>query len=241
MNAYLIRSSPCSGTDAKARCLGGFLPAVSCNECKTEWFADRVWYPTTRLADESKKKLYSDERTVSLEELIRLREGIVPGSKARTMPPGAGIGPIEAQLSPYATDFVWSAFLLLAAKPAIEKLEDRGVRVPHGSATVFLGRARSEAYVALELVPRHLCSARTEKALGVARCRACGAVWRPGGCDYEVSRNLVYEFAAAKVPNGHGLVLEDVEDFILASDDFRRVYCDNKMTGLTFEKIGVWI
>lgn len=139
MNAYLIRSSPCSGTDAKARCLGGFLPAVSCNECKTEWFADRVWYPTTRLADESKKKLYSDERTVSLEELIRLREGIVPGSKARTMPPGAGIGPIEAQLSPYATDFVWSAFLLLAAKPAIEKLEDRGVRVPHGSATVFLG------------------------------------------------------------------------------------------------------
>lgn len=217
------------------------MPEVSCGVCGSEWLTSNIWYPTVRAKDKTKKKLYSDERTVSLDELNRLREGLMPKNKGKRMPPGAGIGPIEAQLSPYATDFVWSAFQVLAAKPVILKFEKQGVIIPHGPAVVFLGRARSEAYVALELEPYALCSPKTEKALGIGRCTVCGAVRRLKGFDNEAIDKLVYEYMSAKLPENHGLVLEDVDDCILASKAFMRIYRENKMTGLEFEKVGVWI
>jgi hypothetical protein len=157
------------------------------------------------------------------------------------MPPGGGIGPIEAQLSPYATDFVWSAFQVLAAKPVVSKFEEQGVRIPHGPAVVFIGRVRSEAYVALELEPYALCSSKTEKALGIGRCNVCGGVRRLKGFDNERIDNLVYKYTSEKIPRNHGLILEDVDDFILATKAFMRIYRENKMTGLEFQKVGVWI
>ena len=241
MHAFDINAPFKNSSKCKAKCLGGNLPEVSCHICGEEWFMSDVWYPTVRLKEESRRKLYSDERTVSLDELNHLREGLTPKNKARRMPPGAGIGPVEAQLSPYATDFVWSAFLLLAAKPAIHKFEDQGLIIPYGQAVVFLGRARSEAYVALELEPYALCSPKTEEILGVGRCDVCGAVRRLRGFDHELTRNHKYEYVATKAPRDHGLILEDVEDFILATDAFMRIYRDNKMTGLEFKKQGVWI
>jgi hypothetical protein len=241
MHAFDVNAEVGKNSKCKAECLGGYLPEVSCKACGTDWFMSDVWYPTIGLNDQSERKLYSDERTVSVKELTRLREGLVPKNRAKRMPPGAGIGPIQAQLSPYATDFVWSAFRLLAAKPAMRKLEEHGIIIPHGSALAYVGRVRSEAYVALELEPYPLCSSKTEEILGVVRCEVCSGVRRPKGFDHELTRSLVYEYVEAKAPKDHGLILEDVEDFILASDAFMRIYRKNKMTGLEFSNVGVWV
>jgi hypothetical protein len=240
MNASAVVADLGRKSKAKAKCFAS-LPEVSCAACGSEWLCSDVWYPSVRLKDKSKRKCYSRDRIVSLEELDRLRAGLKPKSKAKRMPPGSEIGPIEAQLSPYATDFVWNAFQLLAPKPVIQKFEQHGIIVPHGPAVVYLGRTRSEGYVALELEPRALCSPKTEEALGIGRCDTCGAVRRLKGFDNDVIDNLRYEFIAAKAPEDHGLMLEDVEDFILASNPFIEVYRRNKMTGLRFDDVGIWV
>ncbi len=69
----------------------------------------------------------------------------------------------------------------------------------------------------------------------------CGGVLRSERALSQTNADLQYEFVAASAPKGHGLVLEDVEDWILATQEFVRTYHDNRMTGLEFKEVGEWI
>ncbi len=239
--AYGAAGAPERSAEGKVRRMGGSLPDVDCPVCGCKWGTARVWYPSLSVQDRGTLADYSDRRTVSPGELERLRRGLGPRRSDARLPPGSGIGPIEARLSPYATDFVSVPCLMLAAKPAIRRFQEAGVILPHGPALVYLGRTKSEAYVALELDPKSMCSMKTEEALGVARCDGCGGCRRIRGYDHDLSRRLEYGFEARRAPERHGLILEDVEEFVLATEDFMNVYRSHKMTGLRFERLGIWV
>jgi hypothetical protein len=240
MRALQVIAEVGKNSKCHASCFA-YLPAASCEVCGNNWLVADNWYPTVRLVEEKQRRLYSYERRVTLKELNHLRGKLSPEGKAKHLPPGAGIGPIEARFSPNATDFAWSGLALLAAKPAIQKFVERGIIIPHGPVVGRIGNVRSSAYVAIELDRLRLCSPRTESALEISRCKMCGGVLRSERALSQTNADLQYEFVAASAPKGHGLVLEDVEDWILATQEFVRTYHDNRMTGLEFKEVGEWI
>jgi len=133
------------------------LPGIRrCPVCTTTWSAGDKSYPSVDLTPVTSLADFEEPRAEPIEEYERLRELVRPLlPPGALLEPGSGLGPLVGKAQgPFGALVARFAWLLLARREALEKLQAEGLRGLKGCRTELRFRQRnSPELLELELLP----------------------------------------------------------------------------------------
>lgn len=219
------------------------LPIAFCDSCQSETLDPNLWYPSVKVKDQKQVKRYSFEPPRPIEEVEKLKANLTPKARGKKAWPGAAISPITIKLRFDAADFVSCVFHWVIVKPAYEKFVEAGVFIPAVPVEVFIGKTKSNAYLAIELDPICLYSESSMVSMQLTRCQKCSYLTTPipGHKIWPWMMPNSVSFRKDLIPKGQGIVYAEHYDSCLVTEDFVQVYKKHKMTGLNFIKAGTWV
>jgi uncharacterized double-CXXCG motif protein len=133
------------------------LPGIRrCPGCQVTWSAGAKSYPSVDLTPVTSLADFEEPRAEPIEEYERLRELVRPLlPPGALLEPGTGLGPLVGKAQgPFGAFVARFAWLLLARREALEKLQAEGLRGLKGCRTELRFRQRnSPELLELELLP----------------------------------------------------------------------------------------
>jgi hypothetical protein len=238
VKAYVL-TIPTDTRYSEADCHSSYqLPRVSCKVCGESWVGDtEVWYPTLTLKPTAPKSKYSDTVEVSPEEFRSLKKMLAGPTKDLRLVAGARIGPLIAKLPGRGTDFLWCGFKLLAKNSVIKKLEEANFTITY-EAIVDRKPASINNYMAIQLDPVPMYSAKTLNEMTLHHCSECGSCEMT---DFRAKPKGPREYILSRIPENAPFVRIYESPGTLATPRFEEFLKKEKVTGIELEETGVFI
>lgn len=211
------------------------LPGLSCSVCGQTWSTTGVAYPLVDLSALSSEKRYRNVSPVTLDELNKLRNALLPLMPNDSVsPPGTDFGPLTGKARGTFGDFVWpNPWTLLIRSEALDLLNSAGVSTPSPARPSITFRGKdSPDLLEFQLEPYAQVSSGTLLPDALSPCRSCGHN------DLCMPEHLVIE--RSSIPQNLDIFrARDFTTLILATERFMEAVQNLKLTDILFHEVDV--